>query len=201
LVIILAVALVALIVSGATIHDSQGQNTGGSSQSTESPAFSSSTASGVTPSVEVSNALLNHLLNIVSKNVSAVLGDYQSNATVEWKGETFGLPGNYTGTARLDSLYTEFLTSPNLVNFIISNVTINSIGFGAGAGQGNAPVAENPLASLNYTLQMRGYSENIGNWSATINAGVRYSWTDHSWLISGETWDYVAQHSQHPFVF
>ncbi len=53
---------------------------------------------------QVASQYTNHLLHLDSRNVSALLSDYESNATVEWRGAIIGQTGNYTGSSNIDIL-------------------------------------------------------------------------------------------------
>src|ERR1700730_7397843 len=70
----------------------------------------------------VGASFANHMLLIGSGNVSAIVNQYERNATVTWKGNANGRQGTYTNTRDLGNLLEDgFGTGAN--SFVIGNVT------------------------------------------------------------------------------
>jgi hypothetical protein len=57
---------------------------------------------------EVNSAYANHLLLLDSQNITALVGGYESNATVVWTGFTNGLQGHFVGVANIRILLGHF---------------------------------------------------------------------------------------------
>ena len=128
----------------------------------------------------------NHIIQLSSRNASAVLSQYEENATIVWTGMTQGLSGNYTSRAALTALFTTFFhdfSSRNAsIAFVIGNVTRT-----LGATEGLAVV-------VNSTFDFAGHSDVYGNFFGTVWAQDRYVYSAEAgtWLISLEAWDFKS---------
>lgn len=145
----------------------------------------------------VSNSYANHLTQLTTRSISAVVSGYESNATVEWTGLTPGktgnspgIAGNYSGSASIAILTGEFIG--RLANFSLSNE--NEV---LGAGNNGSVV-------VNSTLDFRGYDPVGGKISGTIIAQDVYEQVGNSsssvWLIARETWNFTQFQGQFPLV-
>jgi hypothetical protein len=50
---------------------------------------------------QVASAYASHLLLLDSRNISALVSGYESNATIEWTGNAAGGAGNFTGSGNI----------------------------------------------------------------------------------------------------
>ena len=124
---------------------------------------------------QVSSAFTAHLQKIASRNVSAVMTDYENNATVVFEGDTAGLSCNCTSLARIRYLFQSAFTG--LLNL---SVTENGPTYRL---TGNKDV-------VNSTLLLSGYSTTIGRFNGTLSAEAVYDHASVGWLISSETWNF-----------
>jgi hypothetical protein len=134
----------------------------------------------------VASAYTNHLSVLGSKNVSALLGGYENNSTVEWTGEAAGQQGNYTGEG-IGRLLTTFLRY--MTNFTLSNETQPLLGV-----QGRYWV-------VNSTFHWAGYSTVDGILTGTVAAEDSYVHVGNTWLIARETWTWLLFTCQYPDCF
>jgi len=133
------------------------------------PWSSSSTTS------QVSNAFTAHLQKIASRNVSAVMMDYENNATVVFEGNTAGVSCNCTSFPRIRYLFQSAFTG--LLNLSVTEIspTYRLTGI---------------KGVVNSTLMLLGYSKTIGRFNGTISAEAVYDRAGVGWLISSETWNF-----------
>ena len=131
----------------------------------------------------VVSAYTNHLSVLSSRNVSALLGGYESNSMVEWTGEAAGLQGNYTGDG-IGRVLTTLLG--HMTNFTLSNETQPIVGV-----QGRYWV-------VNSTFHWAGYSTVDGILTGTVAAEDSYVHVGNTWLIARETWTWTSFTCQFP---
>lgn len=137
---------------------------------------------------QVASTYANQLILLDAKNVSALVSEFESNATVEWRGYANGLQaghgpavnrdlrGTYTGSQEIGTLLGAFLTNANY--FLVSNET-QTIG-----AKGNYWV-------VNSTFGFTGNSSTVGTFEGTIAAQESYVQVGKMWLISNEMWDFT----------
>lgn len=136
----------------------------------------------------VNSSLQNHLVQVVSKNVTALLSEYERNATITWTGEGVGPGGSYNGPASISYIWKVFFvaTTPQ---FLIANET-----------QTIPPTWNGSVVTVNSTFDFSGHSGLAGEFSGTIHAQDSYAspTTGGPWLIAQETWDFVHYVVQYP---
>jgi hypothetical protein len=153
------------------------------------------------PVVVVSGLFAEHMLLLDSRNVSAIVEQYEGNATISWttdgQCECNSLNGNYTGTANMTQLMNQLLFG------------INANGSGLGMQSFVAENLTQKVAStsdvsviVNSTFAMVEHSIAQGNINGTISAqdSYEYSATNHTWLISRESWNFLSYYVQNPAI-
>jgi hypothetical protein len=140
---------------------------------------------------QVASTYVNQLLLLAnSKNASAVTIRYESNATIQWKGNVAGLEGygpdvgNYTGTKNITAVLGIFMTH-HVGNLLISNET-------------QAIVPEGKYWVVNSTFDFTGNSSIVGSFKGTIAAQDSYAQVGNTWLIAMETWNFLNYTEQFP---
>jgi hypothetical protein len=127
---------------------------------------------------QVSDAYAYHLMVLNARNINAVPGEYESNATVEWTGVNPGLNGNYSGAGNIKILWGSFIGK--LTNFSLSN-EYQSLGEVNGS---NAWM-------VNSTFNFNGYDVVVGNINGTVVAQDLYAHVNGTWLIAREIWNFT----------
>jgi hypothetical protein len=130
---------------------------------------------------QVSGTYANHLLMLQSRSASELVGEYGSNATIEWKGIP-GLSGIYAGNGNIGILLRSFVG--RFVNLSVSNES-----------QTLGPRGDDWV--VNSTFDIHGYSTVVGRFNATIAAQDSYVHAAKSWLIANETWNYLKYDEQY----
>lgn len=149
--------------------------------------LTTTTVFGSIPSeLEVSASFTNHLVTLQSRNFSAVIAQYETNATVEWAGTGAGTNGSYS-TSEIELLFREGLFGKAL-SFAIENVTFQSLS------------VEPHSATLQSNFEFRGNSTRCGEFTGMISAqdSFSYSTTTRIWLISQEDWNFSSLIEQFP---
>jgi hypothetical protein len=134
---------------------------------------------------QVASAYTNHLFTLNSMNMSALLGEYESNATIEWRGQLTGLAGNYTGSNNISRLLGVF--PGRMVNLTLTNQ--------------NQPIVVG--VQLNYlvvssTFDFYGFDSFDGNINGIITAQDSYTSVSNTWLIARETWTWISFFCEFP---
>jgi len=126
---------------------------------------------------QVNGAYANHLLLLDSENISALVGEYEGNATVSWTGDAPGFAGSYSGLTSIRILLGNFRV--HFLNFSIynDNQTVGPKG---------------SFWVVNSTFDLRGYSTMLGQTLAAIDAQNSYVHVGGEWLIANETWDFTV---------
>lgn len=164
------------------------------------PARVSTTISTVTvPSStvdQVSSVYVNHLMTFGSKNLSALVSQYEGNATIVYRGQAAGLAGNYTGTANISQLLASLISRNGAVFFFIANESQPSIQV-VPTGSANSALA----VVVNSTFGFGGDSGLYGVFNGTVSARTTFvhgGANGTSWLISEETWNFLRFWVQYP---
>lgn len=147
---------------------------------------------------QVNSSYANHLLSFGSKNVSALLLQYESNATVRWGGASTGLTGNYTGSESIKQLLIAFEATSSTNYFYVANETHRSVQM-VSAGSGNYT----EVVVVNSTFDFRGQSRVFGDFSGTVSARTTFvhgAAGGSSWLISEEVWRFLKYTQQYPVI-
>jgi hypothetical protein len=153
------------------------------------------------PAAIVSGLFAEHMLLLDSRNVSAVVGQYEGNGTITWTSEgqceCNSLNGNYTGTANITQL----------MNRLLFGINANGSGFGMQSFMAENLTQKLAAAStvsvmVNSTFAILEYSIAQGNINGTISAqdSYMYSATNHTWLISRESWNFLSYYIQNPAI-
>jgi len=136
---------------------------------------------------DVGGAFAEHMLSLGSRNVSALVSQYEGDANITWTGQASGLAGTYIGKGPIGVLLGQFFeTYAN--TFTIANVTQT------------IAVTPSNLAAVNSTFGFTGWGERWGNTSGAVSAQdyYTYSTTNGAWLISKETWTFLSFDVQFP---
>jgi hypothetical protein len=139
---------------------------------------------------QVSDAYGNHLMELNDTvcivpgyctlvDMGGVVGDYESNATVEWVGP-LDVAGNYSGSNNIGVMLRSFIGKFNS-NFSLSN-EYQSIGQVKGSGN---------TWMVNSTFNVRGYDGVVGDVSGSVVAQDVYAHTNGTWLIAREIWNFT----------
>jgi hypothetical protein len=133
----------------------------------------------------VASAYTNHLSMLSSRNISALLGEYESNATIEWTGQAAGLAGNYTGSNNITRLLGAF--PGKMVNLTVSN-----------QDQPIVVGVERNYLVVSSTFDFYGFNPFDGNINGIITAQDSYTNVSNTWLIVRETWAWISFSCQFP---
>ncbi len=143
----------------------------------------------------VANTFAKHLLLFTSRNVSAIVSQYQPNANVTWEGGGPCLSGLYPisdgSFVKLLDLFFQYrfpqfqIWPQGFHTILIGNVT---------------QIRTTELygsANVNSTFVLKG-QDILGNLTSTVSAqdSYRYSATSDTWLISQETWHFLTLYTQ-----
>ena len=134
---------------------------------------------------QVASGYANHLLLLDSRNMTALAGGYDRNATIEWTGVAAGLTGSYVGLADIRILLTSFVGKFNDLSLSNESQTIG--------GRGDYWV-------VNSSFNLYGHSSIIGNFNGTVVAQDSYVHTGNSWSIAHETWNFTKYNVQYRFT-
>ena len=160
--------------------------------SSTSSAGKASTTSTTTSTVSLINSTFaDHMRLLASRNTSAMIGQYEGNASIIWTGETSGLGGIYNGTQDIVQLFNTNFFGPKAITLTIGNVTQTIL------------AASGESAVVNSSFSFLGESSLQGNFSGSVSAmdTYVYSAASGSWLISQETWDFHNYNVQFPFAY
>jgi hypothetical protein len=153
------------------------------------------------PAGLASGLLAEHMLLLDSRNVSAVVGQYEGNATITWTSEgqceCDSLNGNYVGTANMTQLMKQLLLGINA----------NGYGFRTQSFMAQnliqtAAATSNISVMVNSTFVIVEQSIAQGKINGTVSAqdSYVYSATGRTWLISRESWDFLSFYVQNPAI-
>jgi hypothetical protein len=154
-----------------------------------------STTTVMVPSVtdQVGTIYADHLLLFGSKNVNAIVSEYETNAFIIYYGtQPAGLDGNYSG-AEIGVLYSYWAKHSDYL--FIANESQPSMNVHYAHGY----VAANVI--VNSTFGFRGGSNTLGNFNGTVSAQTIFvpgGVNGTSWLISTETWHFLRFWEQYP---
>lgn len=138
---------------------------------------------------ELANVSTNHLVAIQSRNVTAMLLGYESNATLRLMGSASGLAGTYHGVSEIAALMNVSFPA-RVENLTLSDVSQTVIG---------------PRGSywvVNSSFNWEGYSVIDGSVSGTILAQDIYvHQANGTWAIANETWDSTRYYCMFPSCY
>ncbi len=170
---ILTLGVVALLISsGLVAFHYVGARNIPAAATTSVTSISGVTSSSSTPSVDT--AFVTHLLNLASQNLNQTISDYDSNATIVWKGGSiYGGEGNFTTIHQFPELFGNVLV-PTELPFLVKNLTY-------------ATSTNGDSAFINATFALAGpYG---CKFLALVNAQEEYSLINGRWLITDEVWN------------
>jgi len=134
---------------------------------------------------QVASSYANHLLLLDSANTSALTDGYEGNATVEWKGNSGGCDGNYTGTGEIVAPLTALLANDS--QFLVYNETQTI------SPAGNHWVVESSFDFAGSSNSNKiATSPYLGTFEGTVDAHDFYVLVGHAWLIASETWNFLS---------
>jgi hypothetical protein len=172
----LAVALVIGLLIGA-----------GVTYALVAPRLSKKTTVTTNSAQDVMDAYAAHLQSIRSENMSALAAEYENNATVKLSGVVIGYGGEYESATNVSLLHRSIFSSL----FVTVNLANESnLVYVSGNGQ-------EAIVDSNFTMYGSGYpicaeSCSIAAYVTNIGASVSYDRVGGNWLISSETWDFLA---------
>jgi hypothetical protein len=148
--------------------------------------------STVTPAVQstesVGASFAQHLVLFSSRNVSAIISQYEPNATVVWE-HLFCWSGLYQNAGSSNGDVAKLL--PDFFHGQFS-APLNSIYAGNSTKMTVVPLA-NGTVVVNSTFGLVGLAY-TGNFTATVSAqdSFVYSSSNNAWMISQETWNFLT---------
>jgi len=137
----------------------------------------------------VNSSFEDHLLSVGSRNVTALLSEYEHNATIVWTGAAPGLFNSANGPAAITYQWKFFFGA--MTQFVIGNET-----------QTIQPTWNGSVVTVDSTFDLAGHSNAYGEFSGTVNAQDSYAppTTGGPWLIAQETFDFIHYHVQYPLI-
>jgi hypothetical protein len=138
---------------------------------------------------QVSASFSNHLQQLSARNVSALVGGYQSNATVVFEGNAPGFIGSYKGADNLNVLFRSILGK--YANYTTSFVLGN---------QTNRLTVSDDTALVNSSFDFAERGGLLGSLNATVIAQTSYIHQGSSWLISRESWNFTRFEMQYRII-
>ena len=153
----------------------------GSQETSETMA---STSNSTYSTQEVMNDFLHHLMQVQSKNVSAIASDYEDSAVLEWEGDTSGFGGTYHGLANITAGYDGIL--PRLSGLTLTNVT------GVASYSGSMALIDGSFnISWAFNSATNGCPANVSNmFDGQVDVAISYTPSVNGWLISNEIWNF-----------
>jgi hypothetical protein len=178
-----------LVVTAIAIAPSQIGSASTSSSERSSTSATSSTSTTTTSTVSLVNSTFaDHMRLLASGNTSAMVGQYEVNASIVWTGEALGLEGLYNGSNDIGLLFNSSFFGPRSTALAVGNVTQTIL-----AASGDSAV-------VNSSFTFLGESSLEGNFSGTVSAMDYYVYSaSGGWLISQETWNFRNYSVQFPF--
>ena len=162
-----------------------------SCNSSSSTSVMSSTTAVNNPEVvaAVRSSFDNHMQLVASRDVSALVVEYERNASVTWTGESAGFGGSYNGTTSIKYEFKTTLGDWFAPAFSVSNETESVIATGGAS------------AYVSSAFLFSGRSNVMGNFSGTVLAQDSYSYSSAGgWLISRETWNFTRFNIQYSVI-
>jgi len=194
--VLLSVGVVLLLVGALAGYlfgvNSMPEQTTTAVTTTTTTLISLSTVSTVPDAYDqVASTYANQLLLLDAMNISALMSGYEGNATVEWKGNSGGCDGNYSGTGDIARPLGAMLA--NDTYFLVSNETQMI------KAEGNYWVVNSAFHFVgNSTADKSIASPYIGTFQGAIAAQDSYVHVGPRWLITSETWNFIRLDT--PFI-
>jgi outer membrane protein assembly factor BamB len=143
------------------------------------------------PSVEagVGSAFHDHIQLVASRNVPALLEEYQQNATVTWTGDSAGFGGSYNGTTSIEFNFKTTLGDWFAPTFAVRTENQSIIATG------------DTSAQVDSEFVFNGTSNIMGKYGGSILSKDYYVYQDAAgWLISHEIWNFTGFDVQYPVI-
>jgi len=139
----------------------------------------------------VGESFAQHLVLFSSKNVSAIISQYEPNATVVWE-HLFCWSGLYQNAGSSNGDVAKLL--PDFFHGRFS-APLNSVYVGNATKMTIMPLA-NGTVIVNSTFGLVGLAA-TGNFTATVSAqdSFVYSSLSNAWMISQETWNFLTYYT------
>lgn len=142
---------------------------------------------------QVANSFADHLVVLSSRNASAIVGQYEENASVTWTGNVGGLQGIYNGTKVIFLLMNASFIG-GAESFSIGNATHTIVDISNDSALINSSF---DISGTNYTFWLGGP---VARFNGTVSAQDFYVYSPSRdvWLISTETWNFVSTDLEYP---
>jgi len=129
----------------------------------------------------VDGSFSQHMLLLGSGNISAIVSEYETNASVTWNGKAQGWDGFFNGSFYIGQVMTNFLVKTYRA-MVIGNVTTTTL------AEANGSVVVNSK----FGFASQGSSVDcILNGTVSAEDLYVYSAKSSAWLISDEAWDFL----------
>lgn len=153
------------------------------------------------PTGLVSGLFAEHILALESRNVSAVVGQYERNATIKWTSEgdcgCNSLDGSYSGTSNMTQLMRWLLLGIDAKNYSFGtqSLTIENL-------SQTVRTTSERVIEVDYGFAIMEHSVALGQINGTVSAQDLYTYSSatRTWSISSETWDYMTYKVQDPAI-
>jgi len=133
--------------------------------------------------LEVRDAFTQHLSHFAAENTTLLMNDYGPNATLEWVGTTRGLGGTYNSTSLIGQFYSELFSKVTNVSVRNATYTVQVVG---------------GSAAVNGTIELLGGGPQVQTLNGEVITNVAYVHINGEWVISNETWNFLALSLQRP---
>ena len=144
----------------------------------------------------VSGNFAEHMLLFNSRNLSAIVSEYEGNATVTLTGQADGWKGSYTGMANITRFMEGFLfgMSPSGWSYDFDSFTAGNVTQAVMARSNNSANVNSTFGFLDQGIG--------GKITGTVSAqdSYAYSATNRTWLISHEIWNFTNVNAQPRFI-
>ncbi len=180
-VAIIGIVVVILAVAGVGAYLALGSGGSGNSSTTTSTS-TSSTGNVQAPSVK--GDLNTYLSDFNSRDVSAVVAYYVPTGVSQWKGQSGGTSGNYTGTDQINIAFSTTIGHATTQHATSSNLHLTN--------------TSSSSSTATYTLAISGSSAAIGPFNATVNVLQNWVFQGGKWQIQSDVWDYTSFQSSNP---
>ena len=181
---IVAIAVVLLLVVGASLYflAERTQKTGAES-STSTATGVSTTSSASVGEINVTKAYQIHLVAFQNRTACGfsekcvysllALNDYGTQSSIVWEGNTGGLSGTYSGIQNIQLLYQTIMAVAQSMKFTTFDARASG-------------------DQLSLRMNLTGTSLAIGHFDGTVSADVTYSSFNGGWSISKEVWNFLV---------
>jgi uncharacterized protein (UPF0333 family) len=177
--VVVAVIIVIIAVGGVAAYF---LSTSGSKNT--STTTTPTTTNVGSPAPKVNPQLQTFLSDFNSRDVSGVVGFYSPTGVTDWKGQTGGTAGNYTGTNEIQLAFATTIGHTTELTAIVSHLAITN--------------TSSTTSHTSYDLNVSGKSQAIGAFNATITVSQNWAYQGGQWQIQNDVWDYTSFSSANP---